>query len=142
MRKFACYVMVLVFANLMTMVVFAQNNIISGSIQNSKSKESVAAVSVTIKGSSAGTFTDDKGNFKIASDQNFPVTLLISSIGFSLKEVVVTSAGQPVTIQIDPSNSLGQEVVVSATKVALKILESPVSIERVNASAIRNSAVS
>src|SRR5688572_7333644 len=142
MRKFACYVMALVFANLVSIGVFAQNNIISGSIQNSKSKESVAAVSVTIKGSSAGTFTDDKGNFKIASDQNFPVTLLISSIGFSLKEVVVTSAGQPVTIQIDPSNSLGQEVVVSATKVALKILESPVSIERVNASAIRNSAVS
>ena len=134
--------MALVFANLVSIGVFAQNNIISGSIQNSKSKESVAAVSVTIKGSSAGTFTDDKGNFKITPDQNLPVTLLISSIGFALKEVVVTDAGQPVIIQIDPSNSLGQEVVVSATKVALKILESPVSIERVNASAIRNSAVS
>jgi len=141
MRKIASYLMALVFANLVTIGVFAQNNnLITGSIKNSKSNESVAAVSVTVKGSSVGTFTDDKGNFKLSVDQNFPVTLFISSIGYTYKEVVVTSAAQPVIIGIDPSNSLGQEVVVSATKLAQKILESPVSIERVNAASIRNSS--
>ncbi|MES2890709.1 MAG: TonB-dependent receptor [Bacteroidota bacterium] len=143
MRKIASYMMALVLANLVTIGVVAQNsNIINGSIQNSKTNESVAAVSVTVKGSSAGTFTDDKGAFKISVDQNLPITLLISSIGYSLKEVVVSSTEQPLMIQLDPSNALGQEVVVSATKVAQKMLESPVSIERVNAAAIRNSAAS
>ncbi|MEO7049645.1 MAG: TonB-dependent receptor, partial [Ferruginibacter sp.] len=36
-----------------------------------------------------------------------------------------------------PSNSLGQEVVVSASRVPQKIMESPVSIERVSAASIR-----
>ncbi len=134
--------MALVFANLITIGVFAQNKIITGTIQNSQSKESVAAVSVTVKGSSSGTFTDDKGNFKIEVDQNLPITLLISSIGFSLQEVVVNNITDQVNIQLQPTNSLGQEVVVSATRVAQKMMESPVSIERVSAAAIRNSAVS
>ena len=36
------------------------------------------------------------------------------------------------------ASSLGQEIVVSATRVATKILESPVSIERVSAVTIQN----
>ncbi|MEO6723605.1 MAG: TonB-dependent receptor [Ferruginibacter sp.] len=138
MRKIASYMMALVFANLMTTTLSAQNTTINGTIQNSQSKESVAAVSVTVKGSPAGTFTDDKGNFRISLDQKLPVTLIISSVGYSLQEVVVNSNSEPLNIQLAPSNSLGQEIVVSASRVPERILESPVSIERVSAANIRN----
>jgi outer membrane receptor protein involved in Fe transport len=126
-----------VLAGMLTMTALAQGTIVNGNVVNSVSGESVAAVSVTVKGSTTGTFTDDKGSFKIAVDR-LPSTLLISSVGFALQEVTVSNGSQPVTIQFVPNNSLGQEVVVSATKVATRILESPVSIERVNAAAIRN----
>ena len=111
---------------------------ISGKVENSATKETVAAVSVTVKGSGDGTFTDDKGNFKITVSK-LPVTLLISSIGYELQEITISDAGQSVKISFKPSNVLGQEVVVSATRTSLKILESPVSIERISTAAIRNS---
>lgn len=129
-------------ANILTTVAFAQSSTITGKIVNRATNESVSAVSVTIKGSQVGTFTDDKGNFKVSFSQKLPVTVLISSVGYALQEVVVTNAFETLNIQLVPSNSLGQEVVVSATKVAQKIMESPVSIERVSASNIRNSPVS
>ena len=115
---------------------FAQNVIISGNVKNSSSTESAAAVSVTIKGTDTGTFTDEKGNFSI-STKSLPVTLVFSSVGYTTQELSVTSAGQQVSINFVPSEALGQEVVVSATRVAQNILESPVSIERVSAAAIR-----
>jgi outer membrane receptor protein involved in Fe transport len=142
MRKIACYVIAFILANIITLGVFAQNNIISGNVVNSLSKETVSAVSITVKGGSVGTFTSDKGNFKLSVAQNLPFTLLFSSVGFKSQEVLVQAAGQSLKVQLVPSNALGQEVVVSASKVAQKIMESPISIERVSSANIRNSAVS
>jgi len=110
---------------------------ISGNIKNSSSKELLPAVSVTIKNTTMGTFTDDKGNFIIPTSQSFPVTLIVSSIGFETQEIQVLGVNEPIYILLKPTTALGQDVVVSATRVATKILESPVSIERMNASFIR-----
>ena len=142
MRKIACYVIAFILANIITQGVFAQNVIISGNVVNSLSKETVSAVSITVKGGSVGTFTSDKGNFKLSVAQNLPFTLLFSSVGFQSQELLVQAAGQSLKVQLVPSNALGQEVVVSASKVAQKIMESPISIERVSSANIRNSAVS
>ncbi len=142
MRKVACYMMALFLANILTIGAIAQTNTISGKVLSRTTNESLSAVSVGLKGSSAGTFTDDKGNFKFSFSQKLPVTLLISSVGFALQEVLVDNVSKPITVLLASSNSLGQEVVVSATKVAQKMMESPVSIERVSAANIRNSPVS
>jgi outer membrane receptor protein involved in Fe transport len=115
----------------------AQNILLRGSVSSAASKEKVPAVSITVKGSSLGTYTDDKGNFSISVPQ-LPVTLVFSSVGFENAEVEVSSASQNVEVDLKTSATLGQEVVVSATRVATRILESPVTIERVNAATIRN----
>src|SRR5215207_5147666 len=103
---------------LMTICVFpafSQNTSISGNVQNANTKENVAAVSVTVKGGTAGTFTDDKGNFTITT-KNLPVTLIVSSVGYDLQEVQVTKS-ERLYISVNPSNTLGQEVVIAATRV-------------------------
>ena len=137
MRKITSHLVAFLLTNILTITAFAQDISISGNVKNSNTKEASGAVSVTIKGSTNGTFTDDKGNFKIAV-KNLPVTLIISSIGYELQEVTVTKASDPVHIQFKPTSALGQEIVVSASRVPQKILESPVSIERVSAAALRN----
>ncbi|MEJ7627274.1 MAG: TonB-dependent receptor [Ferruginibacter sp.] len=137
MRKLT-FLVTFLLANLFSVVAYAQNITISGNVKNSSNQENTSAVSVTIKGSSEGTFTDDKGNFKI-STKSLPVTLLFSSIGYDLQEVTVTSVVDKVNVSFVPSNSLGQEVVVSASRLPQRILESPVSIERVSSAGIRNS---
>jgi outer membrane receptor protein involved in Fe transport len=117
------------------------SNTISGTVKNNKNKEAVTSVSVSIKGAATvGTFTDDKGNFKLTTHQAFPITLVFSSIGYETKEVLVTSSTQAVTVDFEPSYAIGTEVTVSASRVSERILESPVSVERINATAIRNAA--
>ena len=135
MIKFKSYVIALLFVPFFTIAAYAQNITVSGTVKNSATKEEVPAVSVTVKNTEVGTFTNDKGGYKISA-KAFPVTLIFSSVGYTTQEVVANSAFT--NISLVPNNSLGQEVVVSATRVSQKILESPVSIERVNATAIRN----
>ena len=138
MKRHKIHLFALIMATILSVAVQAQTFTINGKVENSASKEKVAAASVTVKGSGLGTFTDDKGNFKIAVPK-LPVTLLISSVGYELQEITVNSSNESLLISFNPTNSLGQEVVISATKTAQKILESPVSIERINAATIRNS---
>jgi outer membrane receptor protein involved in Fe transport len=122
---------------------FAQQSTnVSGSIKNAKSKEAVSAVSVTVKGTSTGTFTDDKGNFKFTTVQKTPFTVIISSVGYTNKEVVVKGDNQVIDIELDASFTLGDEVVVAASRVPERILESPVSIERIGSKAILNTPAS
>jgi outer membrane receptor protein involved in Fe transport len=119
---------------------FAQNIILSGTIRNGSTKELIPAVSVTIKGTNAGTFSDDKGNFRITTSKPLPLTLVFTSIGFDPQEVLVSSlAVNGLQVDMVPASSLGIEVVVSASRVPEKILESPVSIERISTATIRNS---
>ncbi|MEO6220134.1 MAG: TonB-dependent receptor, partial [Ginsengibacter sp.] len=137
MRISLGYLMIFFLANIFSNNCFAQTTI-TGTVRNSVSNESVSAVSITMKGFTSGTFTDAKGNFKLTTTRQPPFTIVVSSIGYSLQEVPVSSASDSIHISLVPSNSLGQEVVISATRVPERILESPVSIERVSAANIRN----
>lgn len=117
---------------------FSQTSVtITGNVHNIQNKDKVPAASVTIKGTGTGTFTDDRGNFRLTTTQNPPFTLVFSSIGFETQEVVVSDASHPVQVDFKPASSLGREIVVSASRVPERILESPVSIERVGSAAIR-----
>ncbi len=140
MRKITSYLVALFMANLFVQFAYAQNVTISGNVKNSVTSENASAVSVTVKGTSVGTYTNDKGNFSINS-KSLPATLVISSVGFETQEIVVSAATQNLNIGLKPSAALGQEVVVSATRLPVRILESPVSIERVSAATLRNSPV-
>ena len=138
MKRMARYVALILL--MLPAIVNAQNVTISGSVQSASGGEALGSVSVTLKGSSSGTFTDSKGNFRlnIPASTKFPVTVLFSSIGYGIIEIQVNNPGELATVKLQPSTTLGEEVVVSATRTPTRILESPVSIERVNTAAIRN----
>jgi outer membrane receptor protein involved in Fe transport len=121
----------------------AQNaGTIAGTVKNATTGETVAAVSVTVKGTSAGTFTDDKGTFKLNVSQKTPYTLVFSSVGFENQEQVVNAGTSKVDVSLKQSYTLGSEVVVAASRVAERILESPVTIERISNATIKNAPVS
>ena len=118
---------------------FAQTQNITGKINNGDNKEPVPAASVLIKGGTKGTYTDNHGNFKLTV-QSFPVTLIISSVGYETQEFQVESASTVISIDLKPASVMGTEVVVSATRSQIRSLESPVSIERMSSSYIREVA--
>jgi outer membrane receptor protein involved in Fe transport len=138
MRKLSGYILLASFLFFIASNSFAQTpqTIVSGSVKNNKTKDAVSAVSVTIKGTTTGSFTDDNGVFKFSTVQKPPFKLVVSSVGYASKEI--DFAGKDLSVNIEPSYSLGDEVVVAASRVPERILESPVSIERVSAATIRN----
>jgi len=125
----------LVLANFLTITAFAQTITLTGNVKNSESKENIAAVSVIVEGSTMGTVTDVKGNFTI-SVAEFPVTLSFSSIGYETQEITVHNSLEVIKVAFKPVGTLGQEVVVAATRTEVKSLESPVTIERMNKAAV------
>lgn len=139
MRKTITSFAIFLIANVISISVFAQTVVISGNVKNTASKENLSSVSVTVPRTSAGAYTDDKGNFSITVKQQPPFTLVFSSVGFDTKEVTVNSASDVVQVELTSGNTLGQEIVISATRTPSRILESPVTIERISTATIRNS---
>ena len=139
MRKSYCYLASLLMAVFFSVAAFAQTITVSGSVRNSSSKENVPSVSVVVKGTSIGTYTNPNGEFSLKVAK-LPVTLVFSSIGYEDQEVTVNDASTRVSIDFIANTSLGQEVVVSANRTPQRILESPVTVERMSTNTLRNLA--
>ena len=116
----------------------AQTQTITGRVTDSATQETLSSVTVLVKGTPEGTYTDEKGNFKIVTKQKLPLVLVISSIGYESKEMEINST-QEVVITMLPVTSLEVGVVVSSTRIPIRILESPVSVERIGSKNIINS---
>ena len=125
-------------ATLITLTAHAQSITLKGTVRNSISSENVPAVSVTVKGTSLGTYTDDKGNFTLTTTSRLPLTLVFSSIGYEQKEVNVDNASTDIVVDFAPISTLGEEVVLAATRTSQRILESPVTVERLGPAALRS----
>src|SRR6188508_2129855 len=125
---------------LFSLQALAQTVTVSGTVRNSTSKEGVPAVSIVIKGTSTGTYTDDKGAFSISTSAKLPLTLVFSSVGFELKEAEISNASSALEIDLVSVSTLGQEVVVAANRTPQRIIDAPVTIERLSSSALRNAA--
>lgn len=134
------FILLFFLLNIFSTVVLAQTTTISGSVKNAKTGESVPAVSIVVKDVGVGTFTDARGNFVLSVNKPLPLTIIISSVGYAPLQLNITTTATPVAITLTPQTTLGQEVVVAATRTPSRILESPVTIERISSANIRNSS--
>jgi outer membrane receptor protein involved in Fe transport len=110
---------------------------ISGQVVNQEKSEPLPDVSVQIKGSVTGTITDKTGGFLLRTKQKLPFTLVFSSVGFKAQELEVKTLGSKLQVAMVTQTVLGNEVVVTASRVAESILKSPVAIEKLDIRAIR-----
>ena len=114
---------------------------ISGTVTDAENGEPLIGVNILVKGTVLGTITDVEGNFNLKVNSNPPITLVVSSVGYSRQEVEITSGNvSGLEIQMQESALLGQEVVVSASRVEESILKSPVSIEKMDILAVQNTS--
>ncbi len=112
---------------------------ISGNITD-KSGEGLIGVNVLVEGTVLGTITNISGDFSLTVQSAPPFTLIISYVGYESQRVEVTSATSSISAELVESTLLGQEVVVSASRMAENVLKSPVSIERMDILDIQNAA--
>jgi iron complex outermembrane receptor protein len=124
-------------------LLFAQDNNlieITGKVLAQEKKEPLADVSVQVKGTVSGTITNKQGDFKLRTRTKLPFTLVFSSVGFKEQEFEVKSLGSDLQIELSTQTVLGNEVVITASRVAESILKSPVAIEKLDIRAIREAA--
>jgi len=92
---------------------FAQTRLVTGKVSESAGNNALSGVTIAVKGSRTGTSSGADGNFSLSVPSG-QVTLVISSVGYTNKSVVVSSEQKSLTIQLDPNNSSLNEVVVTA----------------------------
>lgn len=103
-----------------------------------ENNEPIPGANVVLKGKAEGTTTDFDGNFTFNTDEEPPFQLQFSSIGFSDFTANVTSNNQTLTITLSESNTMLDEIVISASRTPERIFESPVSVERFGLREIKN----
>ncbi|KAA0990562.1 carboxypeptidase-like regulatory domain-containing protein [Dyadobacter aurulentus] len=105
---------------------------LQGKVSESANGEALAGISIQIKGKVTGTITDNQGRFKLYTTSNPPLTLTISSVGFQTQEINVSPGQTNLDIKMVEQVTLGEEIVVSASRVEESVMKSPVAIEKMN----------
>jgi outer membrane receptor protein involved in Fe transport len=129
-----------VFITLLIGSVMVAQTSITGTVKEAKSGQPIPGANIKVSGKSIGTTTDFDGNFSLKVAMNPPFTIEVSLIGFSSAEVEITQSDQTVTVNLDEAATALNEVVVSASRTPERILESPVTIERMDFREIKNTS--
>jgi len=114
--------------------------VVSGTLKDGTSQETLAGVNIVVKGKVVGTISDTEGKYTLKVNQAPPFTLTFSFIGYHTEEKEVTDANTTLDLTMNEESLLGQEVVVSASRVEENILKSPVTIEKLDIIAIKQAA--
>ena len=129
----SCFLLLLVNATL------AQTTKLTGKVTDEKDQP-ISDANVIVKGKTSGSVTNANGEFSIDTSVKPPLTLVVSVIGYQKQEIEVTSATTNVAVKLAEASELMDEVVFSASRVDESILESPVSIEKMDSRDIRSTA--
>jgi outer membrane receptor protein involved in Fe transport len=110
---------------------------VSGTVTDTETKQPIPGASIMVKGKLAGTVTDASGKFEFTTTLTPPFTLVISLIGYQKQEVEWRDASTALAFSLAPADQNLDEVVFAASRVEESILQSPVSIEKMDGRAIR-----
>jgi len=117
---------------------WAQSTTVSGTVVDASTNETLVGVNIIVKGKVIGTTTDLDGNFTLTTRETPPFTLVVSIVGFQNQEVEITSNNVTgLVIKMEEATILGDEIIISASKVEENVLQSPVSVEKMDIRDIR-----
>jgi iron complex outermembrane receptor protein len=130
--------LILCFTFVITHQSMAQTSI-SGSVKDSNTQESLLGVNIRVKGKVLGTISGTDGTFNLSIESAPPLTLVFSMVGYAVQEIDITDAQvSGLDVVMEETVIVGQEIVVSASRVEESIMQSPVSIEKMDILAIRD----
>ncbi|WP_413667789.1 TonB-dependent receptor [Mucilaginibacter sp. Mucisp86] len=142
MKIFTNSIRILVlFLVLLPGISYAQLNgsyILSGKVDDDQGKPLVGAT-VSIKGTTNKTSTDTTGKFSLTTSAKLPYTLVFTAIGYQPQEFYIKNANSAVNITLTTQSLLVNEVVVTASRKEEKLLRSPVAIEKLSITALKQS---
>jgi len=132
---------VVLFLVLLPRISYAQLNgsyILSGKVNDDQGKPLIGAT-VSIKGTTNKTSTDTTGKFSLTTSAKLPYTLVFTAVGYQPQEFYIKNANSAVNITLTTQSLLVNEVVVTASRKEEKLLRSPVAIEKLSITALKQS---
>jgi len=136
MRKILSFIAVV----FLTTSMFAQTTV-KGTVTDANSQP-IPGVSVKIANKAIGTETDFDGNYTLKTDESPVFNVEFISMGFATKTVQITSKNQTVNVTLAESTEMLDEVVMSASRTPERIMETPVTVERMSLADIRETSSS
>jgi iron complex outermembrane receptor protein len=111
--------------------------IINGKVIDGETGEPLIGASVVVKDKATGAIVDLNGTFHVEAENDADKLMLeVSYAGYETQTVEAASASQ-LNISLKPKSIMGREVVVSASRIPERIMESPVTIEKMDAATIK-----
>lgn len=111
---------------------------LKGRVITSTDSSAIPGATVYLKGDhSVATMADDKGNFELNikdKQQNGPLVIVISSVGFQQQEITVADPSAPLTVVLQETNKSLTEVVVTALGIRKEKKAVPFSVTEVQGS--------
>lgn len=88
------------------------NATVSGKVIDARTKEQLIGATVTIKGTTNGSTTDQSGEFKLLTGQKLPFAVLVSFVGYQTKEVIINDNNAEIQLE-EGANQLADVVITS-----------------------------
>ena len=114
---------------------FAQNTI-RGDVFDAANNDPIIGASVIIQGTTIGTVSDWDGSFEFDTENEFPIMLEISYIGYTTQVLELTN-NKRVSINLQEDVEIIDVVEVTATRISDKQKESPLTVEALDIIAIK-----
>lgn len=115
---------------------FAQNTI-SGLVTD-VNNQPVPGANIKVEGTAANTSAGFDGKFTLKTPDAFPFSIEVTMMGFGSQTVVVNSKEQEIVVVLTEESTALNEIVVSASRAPERVIESPVTIERMGLKEIKN----
>nr|WP_228376908.1 TonB-dependent receptor [Chryseobacterium vrystaatense] len=123
-----------------TAVLQAQQLIeLSGIIKHTDSHKGIAGAQIRVEHTQDIAVTDQEGNFNLRTRVKIPFRIVVTKEGFAAHTAEILSLSSKIAIELNPQNTIINEVVISASRVPEKILRSPIAIEKIDIKTIRES---
>lgn len=113
-----------------------------GTILDEETQEPLVGANVVLRTMGRGTSADAEGQYRIRNLPTGTHTVAITFVGYErVTREVTVRAGQTTTLDVSlaPTRFIGEEVVVTGSKQAEKVLEAPVTVEAITAQSLETS---
>lgn len=115
---------------------FAQNSI--KGVVTDENNQPIPGASIKVVGSNEGTTSDYDGSFVLTTKQTLPFSIDVTAVGHASSSLNVESVSQKVQVKLNSEETKLNEIVVSASRAPERVLQSPVTIERMGIAQVKS----
>lgn len=115
---------------------FAQNSI--KGVVTDENNQPIPGANINVAGSKEGAISDFDGSFVLVTNQTPPFSIDVTALGYLSSNLSVESVSQKVKVKLNSEETKLNEIVVSASRAPERVLQSPVTIERMGIAQVKS----